>query len=924
MWAALCVLSTAPAFAQRPASPSPRGQAAAATIRVSGTIRDENNGISLPGIAVELVGTDRVVYTDVDGRYVIDLPPGRHELRVTMDAYETKTIAVEVGEQRNVNVDVGLGMSRFTETVNVVGQAIDVQTSTAEAQLLERKTAQVIEDNMGSQEMRRNGDNNAGAAMSRVTGLSLVDNQYVYVRGLGERYSNTTLSGALLPTTEPDKKVVPLDMFPSGLIDSVQVAKSYTPDKSAEFAGGLVQIVPLKLPTQTVFDVSYGFSHVSTATGQTIPMSTIGRADWLGYDRGLRALPDAFPDSKIVRSGIYTPDTGYTFDEMAAFGRLLGNQWRPQDVKGKLGQNWNAVFGRRFNKLGIIASASHQYRELFVNEQRRFFRIGDGELEAVSDYNMEYGTQRAQLGAVGNVSYQFNTNNRISVENFYSHTGRDEGRRFQGPNTENLFLYRNYRLQFIEEGMLSNVTTGEHFLRGLGNSRIDWRASLSRAKRNEPDLREVLYQSPLPPATERFVLADESQSGFRMFNKLNDKTIDSAGNWSIFSTKGNHPAQYKIGGAFVKRTRDFTSRRFRFIPITLTKDGPTLFGDTTAAPEDIYTSSNIGTAFRFNEETRPTDAYDGNQTTASAYGMVDLALSATTRLVAGARVERFNQEVNTFDPFGLFVGRQTAQNKNTDLFPAVNIVKAVRPNMNLRASYSSTVNRPEFRELAAFEFTDVVGSRAIRGNPNLKRALIQNVDGRWETFLGTRGILAASAFYKHFDQPIERIVIAGAQPLVTFQNSDHARNFGAELEAGHEISRFFFASVNYTYFDSKIALLPSQQAVQTSLVRPLAGQSRNIVNVMGEFNFKGFTTRMLLNRFGDRISDVGSNDAPDVIEQGRVTLDIVVSQRIGRGTVRLNGNNLNNPQYLFTQGDQTQRSFKMGRVLSLSFTFGLF
>ena len=164
-------------------------------------------------------------------------------------------------------------MTRFAETVTVTAQAIDVQTSSAEAQLIERKNPQVISDNVGSAEMKQNGDGDAGAAMQRVTGLSLVDNQYVFVRGLGERYSNTTLAGSVLPTTEPDKKVVPMDLFPTGLIDSVQVSKSYSPDRSAEFAGGLVQIVPLKLPSQPVADFSYGVSFSSTATGKDIPLS---------------------------------------------------------------------------------------------------------------------------------------------------------------------------------------------------------------------------------------------------------------------------------------------------------------------------------------------------------------------------------------------------------------------------------------------------------------------------------------------------------------------------------------------------------------------------------------------------------------------------------------------------------------------------
>ena len=906
---ALVLMVSAPVWAQ--------------TVRVVGVVRDETNAIALPGVPVEVVGTGQVVYTDVDGRYVLQLSPGTHQVKVTLEGYQEKTITVEAGT-RPVALDVGLTMARFAETVTVTAEAINVATSSAEAQLIERKQAPVITDNVGSQEMKSNGDSDAAAAMTRVTGLSLVDNQYVFVRGLGERYSNTTLAGSVLPTTEPDKKVVPLDLFPTGLIDSVQVNKSYSPDRSAEFAGGLVQIVPLKLPAQPMVDLSYGLTFYGNATGARIPLSPLGNRDWLGFDEGARELPAAFPAGKIVRRGVYTPDVGYSVDEINALGRRLGNQWRPVDETGRPGQNWSATFGNRFRNVGVVASVTHSYREQFLDEQRRFFRIGDDELEAVSDYRIQTGTQRAQLGIVGNLSYQFAPTQRMSLENFYTHTGRDEGRHFEGPNTEAGFYLRNYRLQFIEEGLLANAVSGEHFFQNLSSSRFDWRANVSRATRDEPDLREVLYQGSLSAGIAGpFSLADESQSGLRMFNSLDDDSIDVTGNWSVFTTAGDRPTQYKFGVNYIERTRDFQSRRFRFIPIVLNKDGAASI-NLRQDPEALYTSANIGTSFRFNEETRPVDAYDGEQSTTAGYGMLDLAFAARTRLVAGARVERFDQVVTTFDPFGLFERTIQAENKNTDVFPSLNVVQGIGPSSNLRLSYSTTVNRPEFRELAEFEFTDVVGNRAVQGNPELNRALIQNVDARWESFTGGRGVLAASVFYKHFDQPIERVVISGAQPLVTFQNSDSARNVGFELEAARDFADVLFLNANYTFVDSRITLVDQQRSALTTLERPLSGQSKNLFNLGAEVAFGGFSTRLLFNYFGDRIADVGANQAPDVIEQGRGSLDLVFAQRLAGLGIRISLENLTDADYLFTQGDRDQRVYNLGRTVSVSFGYNVF
>jgi len=251
-------------------------------------------------------------------------------------------------------------------------------------------------------------------------------------------------------------------------------------------------------------------------------------------------------------------------------------------------------------------------------------------------------------------------------------------------------------------------------------------------------------------------------------------------------------------------------------------------------------------------------------------------------------------------------------------------VQSLGADSNLRVSYSTTVNRPEFRELAAFEFTDVVGSRAVRGNPDLDRALIHNIDGRWEMFSGGRGVLAASVFYKYFDRPIERVVVGGATPLVTYQNSDHARNAGLELEVGHPIGSSLFVQANYTFVDSKITLLPEQRTVQTSLERPLAGQSKNLFNMSAEHTIGGFSTRVLVNYFGDRISDVGANEAPDILEQGRGAVDLVFSQRVGALGIRLNIENLTDSRYLFTQGAEDQRVYSLGRTIALSFGFNVF
>jgi hypothetical protein len=895
------------------AQPAP----AARTTRVDGVVVDQQNAIPLPGVPVEVVGTGVVVYTDVDGRYVLDLPAGPHQLRVLLDGYQERIVSVAAGDTRTLKVDVPMTMAGFTETVTVTAQAVDAVSASAEVQLLERKNAQVITDNLGGLEMKQNADSDAAAAMQRVTGLSVVDD-FVFVRGLGERYSNTTLSGAVLPTTEPDRKVVPLDLFPSGLIDSVQVAKTYVPDRSAEFAGGLVQIEPLRFPTGPALDGSWSLGVNSLTTGKGVLGYAGGGRDWLGFDDGTRSLPAGFPSRKVIRGGIFTPDVGFLRPELERIGESLDNsQWTPVGRTARPNQSGSLVFGNRFGRLGVLASYSQSYKEQYAEEEQNYFRTSEAGLTPFSEYEFQTATSRATTGAVGNVAYQFTPNNRLSFANFYTHSGKDEARTFSGFNSDIATDIRNSRLFWVEEGLLSTSATGEHFLRGFGNSSIDWRVSRAKAGRDEPDLREVLYER----NGGVFVLADESQSLFRMFNTLDDRTLDGGVNWSTFGTQWSKlPALHKFGFSYVERERDFSSRRFRYIP--LTSSGL----DLTARPEEVLNPATIGRNWEIKEETRVTDAYDAKQGVASFYGMTDLSLSPRMRLVAGARIEKFDQEVNTFDLFD-FEGDPdliTGRIENTDVFPAVNLVLAVTPTQNVRLGFSQTVNRPEFRELAPFEFTDVVGGRAVVGNPDLQRALIQNVDVRWEMFPGASEVFAASVFYKHFSDPIERIVEPTAQLRTSFTNADSARNFGIELEARKRLSGAFLVGANYTRVDSRITLAPAAAQVQTSLERALAGQSTNLFNALFQVEGGGMVARVLYNFFGDRISDVGSLGLPDIIERGRGTLDVVLSARVRAVSLRLSVDNIADEPFEFTQGGLLQRRYEHGRTFTINFGFSAF
>ncbi|MBM62350.1 MAG: hypothetical protein CL484_05320 [Acidobacteria bacterium] len=888
------------------------------TGEIVGVVIDQANAISLPGVPVEVIGTDQIVYTDLDGRYALTVPAGQQQIKISLGGYAEQLVNVEVSAGSVVEVQVSMTTNSFSEEVIVVASSLDEDTATAGAQLMLRMRAPSVQDNIGALEMRANNASDAADAMSRVTGVSVVDNQSVFVRGLGERYSTTTFDGAALPSTEPDKRVVPLDLFPTGLIDSVQVSKTYTPDKPSQFAGGLVEIIPLKMPAQTAAEFSIGGAHNSVSTGKA-GLSYAGGSPWTGYDDGSRGLPSNFPNRKVIRGGRFTShEVGFLNDQLETLGESFRNTWDPREKKLPMNQSYNGLFGGRFGNLGVVLTGRHSQNSQLTNEKQTFYKIGQN--STVERFNGPYDFQNttfgATAGAVGNVAYQLSPDHRLSFDNLYTHVGTDSTRTFEGFNNDADNNIRNQRLFFVEEQMRSHQVGGDHLFSNASSSRLDWKLAYSLADREEPDLREVLYE--FDPAREAYVLADESQSGLRQFNDLDDESVQFNANWSSVVRVAGLPAQLKVGTSYIGRSRDFSSRRFRFNPINTS-------GLNLALPaEELFTQENIGPKFQLKEETGPTDTYTADQETASGYGMLDMPLSARARLVAGLRVEMFQQTVDTFDPFVREVGDNPtilrAQLDENNLFPAANFVYSLAPNQNLRFGVSQTVNRPEFRELAPFEFTDVVGGRAVVGNLNLQQSLIQNIDLRWELFPGAEEVISAGFFYKNFNKPIERIVEPTAQLRTSFTNAVSAQNAGFELEARKLFSEFVLIGANYTYVDSEVRLDAAARQVQTSLVRSLAGTSKNLFNLVLEGRGMGYSARLLWNFYDDRISDVGSLGLPDIVERARNSIDLVLSKRFNSLSFKLAIGNLTDRPFVFSQGGLDQRRFLLGRTMSFGLT----
>ncbi|HEX9734179.1 MAG TPA: TonB-dependent receptor [Thermoanaerobaculia bacterium] len=890
--------------------------------RVTGVVLNAVTGQPVRGAALEFEGTETAATSDLDGLILVELPAGSYTVVVTKEGFKP---------QKVTRVGVTAGGGNFAVALepaggddgSVVSEEITVTAeaalATEEALLTERKNAVQISDSIGAQEISKTTGSDAAGVMQRVTGISLQDSKYVYVRGLGDRYSNTTLNGAKLPSTEFEKKVVPFDLFPTGLIEKITVSKSYTADKPGDFAAGFVELSTIDYPARRTGKIEIGGGWNSVTTGEEL----------FEYDGGLsfsggggQALPSTVPDVPLVRRSPVT-GAGFTEDELEAIGESIGGVWLPdREGSAPFDRGFKASYGQSAGNLGFVVSANYEHDwETRTDEAVNFYAaLGEGEVTLTDNYLLDTTDDRVRQALAGNLSYRFGTNHHLQLKSVYTTLANAESRVQEGFFSDVANDVRDYRVTYQDQEVTSFQLAGDHYFTGGGaGSLFEWKLTSSEAT-TEENRRQVLYEE---IRTDVYRLTDNAQSGFLYFNDLEDQLDDAQLHWTKFFDGGKASGSLKAGAAYTQNDREFVGRRLRFF-----QRGS--FGvDLTLTPEELFVPDFIGpTGFEIQEVTRPTDTYLGDHEIRAGYLQGDVAWRKW-RLVIGARVEDSNQEVTTFDRNNPDNPPIVSVIDDADVLPALNLVYALNGHANLRFSASRTVNRPEFRELAPFQFTHVVGGFAVTGNPDLVRAEITSYDARWEWFPSAGDVIAASLFYKDFQDPIENVLLAGAEFLETYQNVEKARNYGFELELRRGLGALAKAlddwSVvfNYAFVDSRITIDPSISPL-TNAERALVGQPDNVFNAILEWSRpeSGSLVRLLYNFTDDKVARAGGFGQPDVIEDARGTFDLVWGQALRRGfEFKLSGSNLFAEERLWSQGGEVFRLYDPGRSLSFSIAY---
>lgn len=923
-------------------APPPKGMGV-----ITGTLTETKLNEPLIEAQVEVLGTDKRVITDFDGNYRLELPPGTYNLRFWYELHQAKQVqgvTVKAGEL--VRVDEALVPEEGAiETFEIETEA---DTSSIEGQLLSRRRASVVGDAIGRQEISRTPDSNAAAAARRVVGAIIVDDRFIYVRGLGERYANALLDGVPLPSPEPDRQAVPLDLFPAHLLDSLVIVKSFVPDMPGDFAGGSVRIGTRRLPEEFTFSVSAGIGLNSQATGSDYLQYRGSSTDWLGVDGGTRQLPGSIPDYRIGR-GNRNPDGSFqTSEQLRQWGSDINAFMSTQEQTAPPNHNFSLTIGNTFDfdddqKLGVMGA--FEYRRAFFKIDDELFRTAASSEAAPDDiteqnrFSIDRGTDIVRYGGLLGLTYQIDQQHTLHLTGLYTRRSDDEARELEGYAEERGAPIHETRLQFVARDLISGQLRGEHTFEGLDDAKLDWQAFLSVARREQPDTRAVVYQF---DSNFGYRYEDDSFSGLHFYADQTERTVGGGFNWLQPLVGGKEPVDLKVGALVSVRDRQFNARRFRFRPINGV-DQSALVCDVDAfspsCSDQVFDAANIESVLSIEENTQSIgDNYTAGLDVYSGYVMVDAHLLENLRVIAGPRLELSKQTIETFDPFLEDAESVRGEIDGQDILPALSIVWGVRDDMNLRFAASRTLARPQLREIAPFSFADYFGGYLQQGNPDLDNTAIYNGDVRWEWFPSGDEVLAASVFGKHFISPIEPILKASSgNGVITYQNAEAANLIGAEIEARKNFG--FIADPledlsiigNLTLATSEVVIDTTDPAATNlrSLERPLTNQAPWVVNLALDYDHEeiGFQVRALYNVIGPRIAIPSENPIPDIYYQPRHELGATVSQRIVEGLrVKVTGNNLLNSEFRYTFTSQNtdenlHRRWREGIRASLSASY---
>ncbi len=879
--------------------------------KISGTIIDSKTSETLPGAMALVEGTGNGAMADFDGKFIINnVPPGKVNVVISYISYNTKKITdveVKAGDVTDLSVTMDAATSQDLQEVEVV---VTLNKENNTALVLQQKNNASVSDGISAETIKRTPDRSTSDVLKRISGASIQENKFAIIRGMNDRYNAAYINGAPLPSSESDRKAFAFDIFPANILDNLVIVKTATPEMPADFAGGIININTKNIPEKNFQSISIGSTYHTLTTFKNFKTYKGGKFDWLGFDDGSRALPDAIPSTK---------DYPTLNAEKALLAKQITPSWKiDADKNAGLPVNLQYSIGQNFklfkNDFGIVFA--YTYINNFTRTQnirREFEESGTGVIKRYELVDTVYN-KTVLNSSLLNFAYKLGSNNQISFKNIFSINSEDRLSIRKGvrelDNDPHQFEKSSNRW-FTQNRLYSGQLEGTHFI-PKPKLKVNWVGGYSDVARQIPNLRRIVYQ-------KQALVEEDTNSVYAAVVQNNGTIPTAAGNMFWANTKENIKSfkvsiskqldfekvknEIKIGGMYQIRNRVFDVRNLGFSRYRISSSQPfdsnllTLPEDSIFDPKHLGAMDNGKGGFKLDEASKIRDSYKANSVLYAGFLMTDTRIFEKLRFVGGARLESYYQSIQYSEKIDEIIELDTTV---IDILPSANIIYSLSDKINIRASYYQTVSRPEFRELAPFAFYNFVNDNVLSGSPDLKRALIHNYDLRFEFYPGAGQLLSVTGFYKEFFNAIELINRPGTSgaPELSYKNVDFVKNYGGELEYRFKLNMFHKNDsnvfLNNTTVFTNLSLIKSLVDMRKIVgankeFRPLQGQSPYIVNAGVQFIHptKNWSTSLSYNVIGRRIFIVGNTQEPDVWENHRHVIDFQITKSIFKNKLEM-------------------------------------
>ena len=874
---------------------------------IKGTVTDKQTREPLTGATIQIAGTTQGTVADVDGNYSLDVNNGTYTLAIKYVGY--KDIIINNVKAGKSDLILNFELESDAQALGEVSVVARKNLEGERALQMERRKATLAIENLGSKEMSLKGIGNVEEGVKKITGISVADAGQLIVRGLGDRYSTTTLNGLPIASPNPDNKLIPLDLFPSSTVQNITVSKVYNAEAFADYSGAHIDINTKENITEDFFNIGFNTGGKFNTLGKdNYRMNRNGSLfRTSGVDQAALNMPLSEFDNYVKTRNIF--DTSFAVKKKSSL----------PDFSGNLGFGKNIGIGNQ--TLSILASASAG--NSFQNMDNAFYKTLEATGSVQDNFAYDSYAQELKLAALGHIGYTLRRHDRIGYTFFYARNATDTYQRREGIDAEDHELTGSNNITHIYS-LQNHQLDGVHSFGGRGQWELTWGGSYSKTGSEEPDRRQVMYIKNDNGALSLFKL--NRQETMRYFGSLDEEEWN--GNLAM-RWKWNENNFLKLGVNYKNKSRDYKATRFYY---NLNKIDPVI--------TDIYDTNGF-----LNQENiadgnvvvqrvmQPKDSYRAGNEIYSGYLLTDFYPVPSLLVNLGVRYEISRQWVDYATDGGDWYAERRNLDKN-DLFPTLNLKYTVNDANSIRFSASRTVTRPSFIEMAPFLYQESYGSAQIRGNNELQNGYNYNFDLRYEHFGKNGDMISLTAYFKYLDSPIERIqALQGGATLHSFQNADNGMAGGMEVELRKQLMKDLRLGANISYMYTNVKL--PEGGAYTNKERPLQGASPILANADLTYSPRFGEERqlnlaLLYNLQGSRIHAVGVSKLGDIKQQTLHTLNFSAGYDINSHfSLKLLVNDLLNRAVIFKQevpstGEEVEvERYKKGANLEIGFSYKL-